>query len=268
MRIATFNVQNLRLRTRNGSPVLDGAEDQYQIDHKRPTKLAHDDRIQTAKVIGEAKPDVVALQEVFDLASLDFFHDQFLLKQGFPAFRYRYCLNGNDGRGLNVAALSRREAISVKSHAELTGDDLELVDLPKDLRTRPIFRRDCLELEFETVTLFICHFKAPYPDPDRAKIIRKAEARAVRQIIVSRFEKPSLENWIVLGDFNEPARSVTGDKSAIEVLKSDFAVDLLDRMVPGTDWTYELPETHGQAGLAKSVLSVFVKFGSALLDGF
>lgn len=247
MRIATFNVQNLRLRSRHGSPVLDGAEDQYQLDQKRPTHLARADRVETARVIADAKADIIALQEVFDLASLDFFHDQFLLPQGSPAFPYRYCLKGNDGRGLNVAVLSRKQPTSVKSHAEVTGDELGLSHLPTDLRTRPIFRRDCLELVFGTVTLFICHFKAPYPDPDRAKIIREAEARAVRQIVASRFEDPAHKNWIVLGDFNEPARSVADERSAIETLKADFAVDLLDRLAPGADWTYELPETHGHS---------------------
>ena len=244
MRIATFNLQNLRLRTRDGRPVLDGAADQDQPGILRPTDLARADRIETAKVIARAEADIIALQEVFDLATLDFFHDRFLREAGAPDYPYRYCLKGNDGRGLNVAALSRRQPIHVRSHASLTGADLGLANIPAELRNHPIFRRDCLELEFQAITLFACHFKAPYPDKERASIVREAEARAVRKIVEARFEHPERERWIILGDFNEPARADEDFQSALEPIKSGFGIDLLDRMALGTDWTYELPGTH------------------------
>lgn len=244
MRIATFNLQNLRLRLREGEPVLDGAADQDEWEAPRPADLAHADRMETARVIAEAKADVVALQEVFDLAALDFLHDQYLMKAGSPAYPYRYCLKGNDGRGLNVAALSRQRPLSVKSHAALTGADFGLSDLSPDLRDHPLFRRDCLALEFDTVTLFICHFKAPYPDLAKAQIVREAEARAVRTIVETSFADPSQERWIILGDFNEPARMDATSGSALDPLKTGLAVDLLDRLTPGTDWTYAVPESH------------------------
>ncbi len=244
MRVATFNLQNLRLRTRDGSLVLDGAADQDNPEMLRPSDLARADRVETARVIASAKADILGLQEVFDLTALDFFHDRFIRESGAPAYPYRYCLKGNDGRGLNVAALSRRKPVSVTSHAELTGADLELTDLPSDLRDHPIFRRDCLELGFDSFTLFICHFKAPYPDAEKAFVVRNTEARAVRKIIDARFADPERECWIILGDLNEPARTDERSESALEPLKSGFAIDLLDRLAPGKDWTYELPETH------------------------
>jgi endonuclease/exonuclease/phosphatase family metal-dependent hydrolase len=244
MRIATFNLQNLRLRTHDGIARLDGAADQDHPGTSRPAELARADRVETARIIASAHADVVALQEVFDLAALDFFHDRFLADSEAPEYPHRYCLKGNDGRGLNVAALTRRRPIQIRSHAGLTGDDLGLTDLPADLRENPIFRRDCLELEFVTVTIFVCHFKAPYPDTAKARVIREAEARAVRKIVEKRFACPEQEAWIVLGDFNEPARGDERSRSALEPLKSGFAVDLLDRLPPGTDWTYELPDAH------------------------
>lgn len=209
----------------------------------RPADLARADRVETARIIASVRADIVAVQEVFDLATLDFFHDRFLADAGVPTYPHRYCVKGNDGRGLNVGAMALRRPIYVRSHARLTGVDLGLADLPADLRKNPIFRRDCLELEFDTVTLFVCHFKAPYPDVARAKVIREAEARAVRKVVEGRFARPENARWIVLGDFNEPARADDGSKSALEPLKSGFAVDLLDRLAPGTDWTYELPGT-------------------------
>lgn len=244
MRIATFNLQNLRLRSRQGRPVLDGAADGDVPEAERSVARDIADRERTAEVIRAAAADVVALQEVFDLAALDFFHDRFLRPSGIPAYPWRHCFPGNDGRGLNVAALCRRRPVRAISHASRSGRDLGLTDLPPDLRDRPLFRRDCLQLDFETVTLFVCHFKAPYPDAARAHVVREAEARGVRRLVEARFAKPGHERWIVLGDFNEPARGEGPTGSALGPLKTGFATDLMDRLTPGSDWTYETPVTH------------------------
>lgn len=255
MRLATFNVQNLRLRQKQGRRVLDGAMDQ-DFDTK-PRTLEQDiaDREMTARVIADAQADVVALQEVFDAQTLDFFYRRFLLQAGAPAYPTRICLPGNDGRGLNVALLSNRKPVDVKSHAHLTGADFGLTELPEDLRDQRLFRRDCLQVEFETFTIFVCHFKAPYPDPDRAYLIREAEARAVRKIIERRFPEPENECWIVLGDFNEPAAASEATPSALTPLKQGFSVGLLDRLPQGTDWTFEVPETHVHSRPDRMLLS-------------
>ena len=239
MRIATFNLQSLRLRLREGRPVLDGADDG---DAPRPTALARADPEQTARVVRAAEADVLALQEVFDRDALDFFHDAFLLPAGVPPYPHRVCLPGNDGRGLNVALLSRPEPRTVTSHAAMTGADFGLTDLPPDLRDRPLFRRDCLAVEFDAVTLFICHFKAPWPDAARAEAVRDAEARAVRRIVETRFPDPAGARWIVLGDLNDPARA-GGPSTGLAPLAGDFAADLTERLPPGAGWTYEVPET-------------------------
>ena len=241
MRIATFNMQNLRLRSRGGQPVLDGALDQDKPGTARPIALDIADREKTAQVIAAARADVIALQEVFDPATLDHFHDHFLQPAGAPAYPHRYCFPGNDGRGLNVAALSRVKPNAARSHAALTGHDLGLDDLPPALRDNRLFRRDCLELEFATVTLFICHFKAPYPDAAKAHIVRKAEARGVRKLIEARFPDPATARWIILGDFNEPALNEAPLTSALAPLTDGFATDLLERLPQGTNWTYKVP---------------------------
>ena len=244
MRIATFNVQNLRLRKRNGQRILDGASD---TDMPEPTSyyaLAFADRVKTARIIAAASADVVALQEVFDLETLDFFNDRFLIPAGAKDYRHRYCIKGNDGRGLNVAALSRFAARRVQSHAEKSGAELGLTDLSKELRDLPLFRRDCLEVDLGTAVLFICHFKAPYPDVEKAFRVRRAEAQAVRRLVEDRFPNPEAQRWIVLGDLNEPAPHECQGESALEVFGDGFAIDLLDRLPKGRDWTYELPESH------------------------
>ncbi len=244
MRIATYNVKNLRLRRDGDEYLLDGASDSDASALDRSVERARADRHRTAEVIANAAPDVVALQEVFDLETLDFFHEHFLRPAGSRSYEHRYCVKGNDGRGRNVAALSVRPAHLAESHAAKTGADLHLSGLPAELDGLPILRRDCLELHFGTVAVFVCHFKAPYPDPKRAQSIRAAEARAVRRIIEARFPAPDLARWILLGDFNEPVFAEAGAGSTLAAFSDGFALDLLDRLQPGRDWTYEVPETH------------------------
>jgi endonuclease/exonuclease/phosphatase family metal-dependent hydrolase len=244
MRIATFNLQNLRLRQRQGQLVLDGAVDRDFDDRPRSIEKDIADRKLTAKVIAEAQADIVALQEVFDAETLEFFFKHFLLPAGAPSYPTRICLPGNDGGGLDVAVLSKTEPLEVKSHAHLTGEDYGLNDLPKNLRDYPLLRRDCLQVEFEFFTLFVCHFKAPYPDTEEAFLVREAEARAVRKIIETRFLAPEEERWILVGDFNEPTMGHAHEPSALVPLRQRFATGLLDRLEPGTDWTFEVPDTH------------------------
>ena len=255
MRIATFNVQNLRLRQRQGRLVLDGAVDRDFDDQPHSIEQDIADREMTAQVIADAHADIVALQEVFDARTLDWFYHRFLLQVGAPAYPSRIVLPGNDGRGLNVAALSNRKPLYVKSHAHLTGADFGLTDLPEDLRDQRLFRRDCLELNFESLTIFVCHFKAPYPDVARAHQIREAEARAVRKIIERRFSRPEDACWIVLGDFNEPAQGSDLDPSALTPLKQGFSEGLLDRLPRGRDWTFEVPDTHVHSRPDRMLLS-------------
>lgn len=241
LRVATFNLQNLRLRERDGVLALDGAADRARNADPRPVNLAREDRRRTARVLAIADADVVALQEVFDTAALDFFHDEFLLPAGITPYPWRICLPGNDGRGLNVALMSRRAPERVESHATVTGADLGLGDLPPDLLDRPIFRRDCLEVEIGAVTFFVCHFKAPWPDPETARAVRGAEARAVRALIEHRFGDTDVGRWIILGDVNEPAEDSRAP--ALAPLGEGFSVDLTERLAPGAGWTYELPHS-------------------------
>ena len=73
MRIATFNVQNLRLRHPDGGDRLDGARDGDAVEDSALDPM---DRRLTAAVIRDVRADVIALQEVFDDETLDHFHDR------------------------------------------------------------------------------------------------------------------------------------------------------------------------------------------------
>lgn len=247
MRVASFNVQNMRLRWQDGLPRLDGARDGDLAadlgDEAR--RLDPIDRRLTAKVIRDMDADVVALQEVFDGATLDHFHDTRLLPTGSPPYHWRYCKPGNDGRGLDVALMSRVAPTFVQSHAALTCEDLDLVPPAGMNWDTPIFRRDCLMAQVGALTLFICHLKAPYPNPAAVWPIRHLEAQAVRRVIERYFPVPQLEHWLVLGDLNAPTHPPVGRENALSPLLGGFSVDLLNRLSKSDRWSYH----NAEAGL-------------------
>lgn len=244
MRIATFNVQNLRLR-HNGQVRLDGARDADMPEDcgSAAPRLDVLDRRLTAAVLRDVDADLVALQEVFDREALDYFHDRFLLAAGCAPYPHRICLPGNDGRGNDVAVLSRIAPDLAESHAALTPRDLGLAAPPPLRADRPVFRRDCLEVRLRRLTLYVCHFKAPYPDPAAAWPVRRLEAEAVRRLIERRFAAPDAAWWLILGDLNEPSRRHIGEEPAIAPLLGGFAVDLAARMPGGDRWSYHDAET-------------------------
>lgn len=234
MRILTFNVQNLRLRGTGAARHLSGARDDDTPGDQGAAAATLDaaDRRLTAAIIHAAAADVVALQEVFDQASLDHFHDVQLVPTGVAPYPHRICLPGNDGRGLDVALMSRRPVDRVRSHATLTNGEIGL-DGPAGA---PVFRRDCLMAVIGKLTLWVCHFKAPYPDPVAAWPVRRREALAVRHLVGAAATGPD-DYWLVIGDLNEP-----GDPApASAPLTEGFAVDLFARLPAADRWTYRDP---------------------------
>jgi endonuclease/exonuclease/phosphatase family metal-dependent hydrolase len=235
MRIATFNVQNLRLRHPDGGDRLDGARDGDAVED---ADLDPIDRRLTAAVIRDLRADVVALQEVFDRETLDHFHDRVLVPSGVAPYPHRVCLPGNDGRGLDVAVMSRVPLSAVRSHAGLRAADLGLD--AEDLG-EPVFRRDCLMVDVGGLTLFVCHFKAPWPDTEAAWLTRRQEAEAVQRIVDARFASADAF-WLIAGDLNDPEPAGAPGR-AIAPLAAPFAVDLTLRMTPAERWTLHDPAT-------------------------
>jgi endonuclease/exonuclease/phosphatase family metal-dependent hydrolase len=232
MRIATFNVQNLRLR----GDRLDGARD---ADDPRDAgaaarRLDPLDRRLTAEIVALIDADVLALQEVFDKATLDRFHDDLLLPLGVAPYPHRLCLPGNDGRGLDLALLSRPPLRHVQSHAALTPRAL---GIPAESPDTPLFRRDALRVGFDAFSLWLVHLKAPYPNPLLSASIRQLEAEALRCLVKAAHGPGDL--WLIAGDFNDPDPTGT----ATGLFDAAFAVDLTARLPPGKSWTYRDPVT-------------------------
>lgn len=237
MRIATFNLQNLRLRGAR----LDGARDSDMPEDTVPgaDALDDDDRRLGAQVIRDTRADVIALQEVFDRDTLDHFHDNYLVPLG-VTYPHRLCLPGNDGRGLDVAVMSRLPFAQVQSHADETPRTMRvpLPELPED---EPLFRRDVLKVTVGTLTLFICHLKAPYPETERTWSIRRAEALGLRHLVQR--DCPGIGDlWLILGDLNEPVRSP--DRPRVITVIEEIAVDLLARLPKPDRWSWHNPHLH------------------------
>lgn len=247
MRIVTFNVQNMRLRQGPEGPRLDGARDADDPGDGGAAAAALDpaDRRLTAAVLAGADADVVVLQEVFDRATLEFFHDRFLLAAGLAPYPHRVALKGNDGHGRNLAVLSRRPLPRVESHAGLTPGDLGLRPPAGQDPALPLFRRDLLALTLGPLTLFALHLKAPWPDPAQAHAVRRQEAEAARRLIERRYAAPASAWWLVLGDLNEP-REAVGARAAAPLLPP-FSVDLVARLPAADRWTYATPDDHRPA---------------------
>ncbi len=258
MRILSFNVQNMRLRrTRAGALRFDGARDGDTPGDDTPAAAALDlaDRRLTARVLAQARADVVALQEVFDQETLDYFHDHLMRAAGAVEYPYRACLRGNDGGGRHLAVLSRRPWDALHSHSALMAGDMGLVNPPGVAPQTPVFRRDCLSLRYGALTLYLCHFKAPWPDPQAAWPVRRLEAQALRWLVTRDSGDDPDALWMILGDLNEPEGPATPGSALLPLTQGGFSVDMMARVPDGGRWTFREPGEGGRYGRPDTMLA-------------
>lgn len=264
LRLATFNCENLMMRcdfTLSGLPDardrltdVDSAIVAEQVDSVFNV-LSEDDRTLTAQALADTGADVCALQEVENLITLTAFDTRYVAEWAGRPFGERILYEGNDTRGIDVGLLSRFPVLSARSHAHLTYGQLEIAPPPRLSVNDNAFRRDCLEVDIvkdgRALTLFICHFKSMYGGRDRTRVVRQAEAMAVRRLISQRFVDPASEDWVVLGDFNDywEVDGVPVAHSLGPLLDDGFAIDLLPmrQANPKMRWThhYEEDDTYG-----------------------
>lgn len=187
----------------------------------------------------ETAPDITCLQEVDSLEVLKYFCEHYLSEVGSrPDYTYKRLINGNDPRGIDVAALSTHKITHIESHQEYRGENGNLV-----------FDRDCLEVTVEDhgipLTLFINHFKSMAGGRSETQHQRVAQSKAVRDIIENTFEDPSSEDWMIVGDLNdyyldENGHPLPDEETGLAPLEiGDFCIDLLDNLPDGEPrWTH------------------------------
>ncbi len=132
LRIATFNIENLMNRFdfsgfrnqlhRDRVLQMVDVKDEAQFRQLEQARVvAHsDDKMQMAALaIAETGADIVCLQEVENIAALKAFEYGYLFKMVGSGYRNKFLVEGNDGRGIDVAVMTREETAD--------GDAIELV---------------------------------------------------------------------------------------------------------------------------------------------
>lgn len=256
IRLATFNCENLMMRcdfarsglanARERLTEVDDAIVAEQLDAVFDV-LSEDDRTLTAQAFAATGAEVCALQEVENLVTLTAFDTRYVAKWAGSPFGERVLHEGNDSRGIDVGLLSKWPVVFQRSHARATFGRLG-IQPPQGVSVNDyVFRRDCLEVDIvkagRALTLFVCHFKSMHGGRRRTVAVREAEARAVRRIIEQRFDDPAVEEWVILGDFNDywevDGRPVQ-PHGLSALIDNGFAIDLASRAIadPHDRWTH------------------------------
>lgn len=179
-------------------------------------------------------PDILCLQEVESLLALRKFNQDYL--QG--VYPYAVLLDGRDLRQIDVAVLSKLPITRVRTHI----DDPD----PKATKDSPyLFSRDCLEVDIElnksgkTLTLFVNHLKSKFAETaaqtKSGNAKRERQAKAVLDIVKSRFPNLNKGLYTVLGDLNDEPESAPMKS----LVKNSPLINALDRISKQEErWTH------------------------------
>lgn len=186
--VATLNCENVFL----GPP--DPGQDTESQPPKSPAAMAS-----VARAIVNTGADVIALQEIHDKKALDTLVDTYMTGNPYP---HRVLVPGNDGRGINVAVLSKYPITRVESNA---GDRFPVG------RRKEGFARDFLETTIKVSDRFefvlgTAHLKSHGGgwEADRKRL---AEGRHIRKLLVEEMERYPQRGYIIAGDLNDTEKS-------------------------------------------------------------
>lgn len=151
----------------------------------------------TARVIGEVKPDVLALVEAENRPSLLRFCNDVMPSEGAGPFAHVMLIDGNDPRGIDVAIMMRKgfDIAAIQSHVD-DKDDVGIV-----------FSRDCAVYKITTplgnsLHVLVNHFKSKSGDQHQANKKRERQAKLVAKIY-NQMRQDGVQLIAVVGDLND-----------------------------------------------------------------
>jgi endonuclease/exonuclease/phosphatase family metal-dependent hydrolase len=243
MRVGWFNVENLFTRYAFAQPDAANLSYDRQLIAVGVTALEHGadshgegnlalagmQRDNTARVILDMQPDILGVAEVENLEALRIFNQQYLSHY----FDGLFLIEGNDGRGIDVAICIRKgfvaKVLGLRTHTHETlnaGDSVEWGVSTDDSgpvyqARNALFSRDCLELDLEVngriITLMANHFKSQGSHgngrrdalpPDELRLRQASRVAELAQQAMQAGKLP-----IVFGDLNvdqtHPQRGIT-----------------------------------------------------------
>jgi endonuclease/exonuclease/phosphatase family metal-dependent hydrolase len=190
--IASYNSLNL----------FDDVDDPYHEDEGTPAK-PREQMMRWAQSIESLNADVIALEEVENRGYLQRFVDVFLPDLGYKEV---VLFEGNDGRGIDVALISRVPIGQVRSnrHLDFAGEDGVMQH----------FQRDLLQVTVqpeggEPIEIWVVHLKSKRGDDPASEVTRVAEATEIRRQLDERLKADAEARIIVTGDFNDLPESKT-----------------------------------------------------------
>ena len=273
LRLTSFNCENLMMRFAFGKVGIPDVREKLTLvsDAVRADEidaafnvLSEDDRTLTAQTLAASKADICVLQEVENLVTLTAFHNRYLRRWSRWGYECRILREGNDQRGIDVAALSRTRPWRITNYCDLTLREIGIPAMANQSPNDRVFRRDCLRLDFDysgrALSLFVCHFKSMHGSRWHTRAIREQESLAVRRLIEQAFEEPDKANWMVCGDLNDflEQDGVADKEHGLGPLVDDgFALDaLMMSDMPAIDrWTHHYATEDSYSALDHILLS-------------
>jgi Endonuclease/Exonuclease/phosphatase family len=163
----------------------------------------------TARVLVELKPDVLAVVEAEHRPSLLEFCNIVIPAVGGTPFRHVMVIDGNDARGIDVGLVTT-EGFPI-------GNMVSHVD-DRSANGEPVFSRDCPQFDVMTpsgnkLIVLVNHFKSKgFGSTSASNARRKLQATRVRDIY-NELKAAGADNIAVLGDLND-----TPDSNPLEPL--------------------------------------------------
>jgi len=224
--LGTFNCENLFARYQFRANFTGDPDQGWTINDSKFDIYDETEKQITAKAIRAVDADIICVQEVENLPTLERFASRYL---GPCKYKHRLLIDAHDPRNIDVGVLSRFPVTSVMTY--------------RDLRTKNnksyVYSRDCLQVTFEVAdgvefTVYVNHFKSMMGGRAKTHDRRKQQADEVAKLLKGHWGDEMRANFAVVGDFND----YLGQGTALSGLVRAPLVNIMDRVSDEERWTH------------------------------